>query len=132
MTITAEMRINTNNHPKIDEALQQAEGRARTRKMDATDIQGFIEEAEERLAQFLNKGDWNGVRIRVSVGFGGKVPSSYKGTPEATFAIIERGSTAWFMVDAGRERARGADLHVDFLNLNEKTEEILRNVSKSI
>jgi len=54
------------------------------------------------LVGLLSKAELRGARILFKVGFGGKRPSSYNGTPESTHVIFQHKGGAWKIVEARR------------------------------
>jgi len=100
------MKININDTKKTTAALDKAQHRCSPRLLEIGDVTGAAKVAEMRL-EALNVLLRNrpGCRLLLTHAFGGHVPGSYKGRPEATYVTMERGGKDWFAVDVGRTDA---------------------------
>jgi len=97
------MRINTNNTAAINTTLDAVQHRARARTIDAADLAEAIEEIETKLSQILHKKDWRGLNVWVDI-HAQSFPGSYRGIPESTKVVLQRGANDWFLIEATRGR----------------------------
>ncbi|MDH1557069.1 hypothetical protein N5E86_21700 [Stutzerimonas stutzeri] len=95
------MKIKVSNKEKLSSVIEQVEARARVRCISVEDIESAVKHIEKRLSAVLFKKDWVGLTFSVSPHCG-KVPNSYKGTPEATKFKLERLASGWVVVDVSR------------------------------
>jgi hypothetical protein len=99
------LKININNSEKISEALAKAQARATARTIDNDFVLRAVAQAEMRLRKILAKKDWQGLQLSVTCA-PGKMASSYRGIPMATYAVVQRGASGWFLVQVARAKAR--------------------------
>lgn len=102
------MKINVNNFKKIQEALDVANGKCRTRLVNRWNVESHVIMIEKSLTtKGIPKKDWKGLKFSVQPD-AEKLPNAYykKGIPTATQFILERGSNSWFMIDAKRTDMR--------------------------
>ena len=92
--------INDENRNKIQEAIDQAQEKAKVRLIDSDDVYAAIKAIEERLC-FIPKKYWAGVSAKVNV-HAQKFANSYNGIPEATLFEIEYKSGNWRLTDVYR------------------------------
>ena len=94
------MKINVNDIEKVKKAIDEREGKARSRTFDPQEIPKIIKEAEKKLVSLeIPKKYWKGCTIFCEPE---SVPNSYKYSAEGTFVNIVRYSTGWFVTGAGR------------------------------
>lgn len=126
------MKININNNEKITAAIKKAEGtRASVRLMKHSDITLSLPEIENRLFDLLgHKKKWIGARVTIQENFG-KKPGAYRGTIEATFAVIERYPSGWFMINCGRDACDTGGKGDWTIYLNDELLEIAANNLKN-
>lgn len=118
------MKVNTTNTEKVQAVLDEAQGRCRTRLVDAADVVAAVGEVEATLAP-LPIAERRGARFNMTDGTGrSSFASSYNGRPETTWVAIERGATAWFVVDAKRGDC-GRDGAVQHITLSTAQQETL-------
>ena len=95
------MRINVHDKEKIQSELNKVQKKAKARTLDADDVLGFSENCEKHLMKFSSRKSLKGSRAK----FREAVEcNSYKYRAEATYVILERGSSDWFMVECGRSQ----------------------------
>ncbi|HBO1051873.1 TPA: hypothetical protein ACKPYC_001450 [Pseudomonas aeruginosa] len=122
------MKIKVRNKEKLSSAIEQVEARARVRCISVKDVEDAVKHIEKKLSAVLFKKDWVGLSFSVSPHCG-QMPSSYKGTPEATKFKLERSASGWVVVDVSRGYMDGvyirtsgmktkADALVDFVCSN--------------
>lgn len=111
------MKINTNNREKIEKALEEVQKKAKVRTIDVADLINEIKKIEKRLHSLnIKMKDWKGVKFCCSPHMT-PFPGAYKGRPEGTEFIVERGSGAWFIVDISRAGVNGNEKYrIIFIN----------------
>lgn len=95
-------KINLTRLDKVQAALDDVEARCSVRTMDAEELVQMVDRFTKEFSCPTKA--MVGLEADVQVGFGGKVPSSYNGTPESTYVRIRRYPSGWFVVDVGRRR----------------------------
>lgn len=85
----------------VEAALDAGQKPARARTMNHADVTVAVAELERRLV-YLPKHERSGITVRISTGE--RVPNSYRGAAERTFATLAWGSKGWHVVGVGRER----------------------------
>jgi len=94
------IKITEENAAKIEDLCKAANGRARTRTKTADEIIGFADSLESHLESCgCAKAHRKGTRYQWWDGVG---CNSYDYRAESTAATIERGSSAWFLVEIER------------------------------
>lgn len=94
------MKINIKANPQqVQEALDAGQKRARTRILTLEDLDRGIEEVEARL-KYLPQKYRKGIRVQIQEHE--TFPSSYKGYPQGTYALIEWVSYGWALIDVKR------------------------------
>ena len=69
-----------------------------------------------------HENNWRGVKVTITSNFG-KKPASYNGIPDATFIVIERGPSCWFVTSCTRKMARctvGGHVGIEFTDANKR------------
>lgn len=95
------MKLTEKNLEKLQQLLDQAQGKATARTLDAHDLLDLADRAEARLAELgLCVADRKGARVAYHMGL--NLPNSYKFCPEYTTARIGRRATGWFLEYAKR------------------------------
>ena len=98
------IKITEKNFNKIEQALQEANGKATARLAHRQDVEAYVVIIEKALTEKgILKNLWKGLKFRVTPG-AEKLPNAYfkKGTPSATYFVLERRATGWFLIDAKR------------------------------
>jgi hypothetical protein len=95
------IKIDSKNTAALEAALENANGRSTAHTFKwAFEIIGLAQQAEAQLQSLgLAKGSRSGAIATANSG--GKVPNAYKYTRITTIAILQRGSSAWFLVEIG-------------------------------
>ncbi|MEI4264083.1 hypothetical protein [Roseovarius sp. D0-M9] len=98
------LKITSQNHPKIQAALDAVNGRATSFTIcNAHELDRYVARAEKQLARILPKGGWKGARVKCMPA--GPSAKSYKYGAKSTEVWIERGASAWFVVGISEGRA---------------------------
>ena len=94
------MKINIKANPQqVQEALDAGQKRARTRILALEDLERGIEEVEARL-KYLPDKYRKGIRVQIQEHE--NFPTSYKGYPQGTYALIEWVYYGWALIDVQR------------------------------
>ncbi|MHA7870562.1 MAG: hypothetical protein ACX93U_24100 [Salipiger thiooxidans] len=90
------MKINLKNDAKVEEQLKKVNGRAKQYTITtAEQVREIVKLADEKLAGVLPKSAWQGAEATCSA----SGPSnSYKYSAKSTRVVLQRGSSAWFVV----------------------------------
>lgn len=120
------MKINVNNIEKIEAEIKAAEKSCSSRKMDPEFIAEAIKRAEDRLSELLYKKDWKGVEVRIDAAGGQSFPSSYRGVPESTQAVVVFSGSGWFVTRI--DRSYVSSKSVEITGLEKKKDELIRFV----
>ena len=87
------------NEQAIEALLAETNGRSEAHAYTTyAEIDSLVSAAEKQLDRLLYKKDWKGSTWRETSG--GKVANSYRGARNGTHVVIERRSSAWYLVDA--------------------------------
>lgn len=97
------IRIVKSNVPKLVDALDDSQSRARVRTLDVSDLFDFVEEAEKSnpVLAILPKKSHTGVTLVACKG--DTFPGTYKGTPQTTWVVFKRRASGWFFERAYRD-----------------------------
>ena len=93
--------IKDSNKDRIEQAIKQAQVKARTRTITLNDVFFAVLDIEKKL-QDVPKVAWEGVRVVVDVHGGERYPSAYRGAPESTQFKITYTSGTWKLTDVYR------------------------------
>ena len=94
------IKIDSKNVDKITAALDAVQGKANARTLFAGSVSDLADLAERRLDRLdIPKKYREGAR---AVFFEADLPGAYKYKAETTRIIVERGKTAWYLVDVSR------------------------------
>jgi len=100
------------------------------RTVDYEDVQDAAKQAEKHLDRVaLPKTHRKGVVFQFTVGFGGRIPASYrsKGHPESSAFVITRGVDDWFLTKVSRLESPTKD-KLSFCNIRDYQEIIINNL----
>jgi hypothetical protein len=104
------MKINVNNEERVNDALESVN--QRVRNAYAYHVKNMVEQIErDLLAKKLSKKDWTWLRFSCNPN-AQTFPNAYKGTPEATYFVIERFQSGWFLVDVKRDVCKGTPIRM--------------------
>lgn len=92
---------------RLNALLTARQGRATTRTLTATEVQGYVKEAEVRLtAVGVAKGDFKDVKIVINpVANRQPTAGAYKYHADATEVVVEKNSVGWFVSSVARKGA---------------------------
>ena len=126
------MKINIAATDKLTAAIAAVEGpRVSARTIDAEDIQYAVSSTIEKLlAKLLSKKDWRGLKFAVDL-HAQIFPAAYRGSPESTQFIVERGANAWFVTSICRGSTNGPQGKIIPLNLSDKATELVAHAADS-
>lgn len=114
--------VKESNHEKIEKILNEAQGKARTRLVDYSDIERTIKRETNLLMNkyIVPKKALKGLRVRYMPD-ADSFPKAYKYTPEATYFIVEYGSNGKAaLVGCGRDSADRAKEYRKVISVPEK------------
>lgn len=98
------MKINTTNIEAIAYALNPIQAKSRVRTISHLDVANAVLRIEKFLANYnIPKKDWKGLVFNVDCN-AQSFPNAYKGIPESTQFVVERGSKDWFITSMSRAR----------------------------
>lgn len=101
------MKINVTNTDKLAAEIAIAEGaRVSARTITADDVSRAVAQIEKRLSAMMPKKAWRGAAFVVDVN-AQSFPGAYKGRPESTQFMIERGASGWFVTKIWRGYTNG-------------------------
>lgn len=123
------MKININDSEKLEKAIEEAEGRAKARLIDAYEIQRAADYIDHFLEDRLYKKDQKGIEFHVDI-HAQSFPSSYRGIPESTHFWLKKCSTGWFVTDIRRCNCLGPSAMYSWTNISsyqDKREQYLRD-----
>jgi hypothetical protein len=93
------IKIIPENAEAIEAALREVNGKAAAHAYTSyAELTDLVDRAQSILSTLLYKKDWQGARWTETSG--GKTANSYKYMRDATRVIIERRSSAWYMIEA--------------------------------
>ena len=93
------IKITEANETAIEAALSEANGRSEAHAYTTYgEIENLVSAAERALCSMLYKKDWQGAQWRETSG--AKVANAYKGIRNGTSVVIERRSSAWYLIAA--------------------------------
>ena len=94
-----DIKIIEANEQAIEALLKETNGRSWSHAYTTyAEIDSLVSAAEKQLDRLLYKKDWPGATWRETSG--GKVANSYRGNRNGTYVVIERRSSAWYLVSA--------------------------------
>ena len=111
--------VKTENAEKIQKAIDEAEGKARERKVTAKQLIACAEKLDKKLG--IAPAHLKGVTARVDIN-AQDFPNAYKYIPESTVATFEHTGRAWALIDVKRDRTDIASKAVR-LNLTDEARE---------
>lgn len=111
--------VKAENAEKIQKAINEAEGKARERKVTAKQLIACAEKLDKKLG--IAPAHLKGVTARVDIN-AQDFPNAYKYIPESTVATLEHTGRAWALIDVKRDRTDIASKAVRF-NLTEEARE---------
>lgn len=115
--------VKSENAEKIQKAINEAEGKARERKVTAKQLIACAEKLDKKLG--IAPAHLKGVTARVDIN-AQDFPNAYKYIPESTVAIFEHTGRAWALIDVKRDRTDIASKAVRFNLTDEAREWIVR------
>lgn len=115
--------VKTENVEKIQKAINEAEGKARERKVTAKQLIACAEKLDKKLG--IAPAHLKGVTARVDIN-AQDFPNAYKYTPESTVATLEHTGRAWALIDVKRDRTDIASKAVRFTLTEEAREWIVK------
>jgi len=98
------IKITEKNFNKIEQALQEANGKATARLAHRQDVEAYVVIIEKALTEKgIPKNLWKGLKFQIMPG-AEKLPNAYfkRGMPSATEFTLERGASGWFMTSCNR------------------------------
>ncbi|MFU3684655.1 hypothetical protein ACM7JK_07665 [Pseudomonas aeruginosa] len=116
-----DVKINASHTEKLSVIVGDVQARAKVRCIGVSEFDKAVKHIEKRLATVLLKKDWVGLSFSVSPHFG-KVPNSYKGTPETTKFTLLRAASGWFVTAI--ERGYMPSVYIESVGLQQKAAEI--------
>lgn len=111
--------VKAENAEKIQRAIDEAEGKARERKVTAKQLIACAEKMDKKLS--IAPAHLKGVTARVDIN-AQDFPNAYKYIPESTVATFEHTGRAWALIDVKRDRTDIASKAIRF-NLTEEARE---------
>ena len=94
------IKVDSKNVDKITAALDAAQGKANARTLFAGSVSVLADSAERRLDRLnIPKKYREGAK---AVFFEADLPSAYKYKADSTKIMVERGKSAWYLVDVSR------------------------------
>ena len=94
------MKINVTDKTKLQNAIDEAEGKANARTLSAGTVQGGAEKAEKRLDHLgIPKKHRTGCQVSFRPA---QVANSYRSIAYGTYATIQRFPSGWFLVNVNR------------------------------
>ena len=115
--------IKAENAEKIQKVIDEAEGKARERKVTAKQLIACAEKLDKKLG--IAAAHLKGVTARVDIN-AQDFPNAYKYIPESTVATFEHTGRAWALVDVKRDRTDIASKAVRFTLTDEAREWIVK------
>jgi hypothetical protein len=97
------IKINVKNQDKLSSLIESVEKKCSIRLISVEGIRYAVEDIEKRLENLLYKKDWKGLRFWCDNN-AQTFPMAYKGTPESTQFIVERGVKDWFVSQIQRSK----------------------------
>ena len=114
------MKINIQNKAAIEKALNDVQHRCTVELVSHSDLEYLAERAEKHFDGILNKKDQSGARVYERP----EGPANaYKYTAHYTKAVIQKGSTGWFLVHVSRDVLNNRCPEKVFLELTEKQQD---------
>ena len=95
------MKINITNKEKLNQAINEVQGKATARTIDADSVEYRVKQIEEKLSTVLHKKDWVGIKAQIDHN-GQDFPNAYKYTPNSTVVYLKRTGSGWFVTQIGR------------------------------
>ena len=95
------MKINVNDSEKINAELVKVQANARVRTISVTGIEFVCDLLEKRLGKLMPRKYFSGVRYYYDAA-DASYYRGYRGTPESTAVMLERGARNWFVVGIAR------------------------------
>lgn len=93
------IKITESNESAIEAALAEINGILKAHAYTTYgEVESIVSEAERNLEGLLYKKDWQGASWRETSG--AKVANAYRGNRNGTSVVIERRSSAWYLVSA--------------------------------
>lgn len=126
------MRINLKtNETKAAQAIDDGQKRASARLASLVDLAEAIKAAEGRLADLgIPKAMWKGAQARYAKC--NTFPGAYKGRPECTVLVAERGAIFWFLVSVKRGDANSSSVNRYTMRMTEEQHaEAVRRLSRT-
>ncbi len=111
--------VKAENAEKIQRAIDEAEGKARERKVTAEKLIACAEKMDKKLG--IAPAHLKGVTARVDIN-AQDFPNAYRYIPESTVATFEHTGRAWALIDVKRDRTDIASKAVR-LNLTDEARE---------
>ena len=111
--------VKAENAEKIQKAIDEAEGKARERKVTAKQLIACAEKMDKMLG--IAPAHLKGVTARVDIN-AKDFPNAYKYIPEGTVATFEHTGRSWALIDVKRDRTDIASKAVRF-NLTDEARE---------
>lgn len=129
--MTKRINITAENTDALEAALKAGQGRAQVNTFDAARLIRVAEYAEGQLADLLPKAERKGARfVRRDAG---PSANAYRNTQGATRVVIERGSSAWYLIDIERVQVYPRQSGVSELSLTrEQKAEAVRRFAETI
>lgn len=115
--------VKAENTEKIQRAIDEAEGKARERKVTAKQLIACAEKLDKKLG--IAPAHLKGVTARVDIN-AQDFPNAYKYIPESTVATFEHTGRAWALIDVKRDRTDIASKAVRFTLTDEAREWIVK------
>lgn len=125
------MKINFKSREKVISALVVGQKKYSARTLDADVLYEAVRQSEARLSGVLPKNCWKGLSLSITAS-PQKIPASYNGIPMATYAVVTRYPSGWFLTKLSRERAREGGRDVVILGLEERSHEMAMFLSRTI
>lgn len=111
--------VKSENAAKIQKAIDEAEGKARERKVTAKQLIACAEKLDRKLG--IAPAHLKGVTAKVDIN-AKDFPNAYKYIPESTVATFEHTGRAWALIDVKRDRTDISSKAVRF-NLTDEARE---------
>ncbi len=113
------MKINVNDREKLQKALDEVQGKAKTRTLDYENIIDAVERFEMQLEKLLPKKYWQGIGC-IHDRHAQNFPNAYKGEPLSTKVWFVRGASGWFVTAITRTRTSSAGHQYTMLRLSDE------------
>ncbi|KKM82207.1 hypothetical protein LCGC14_1321920 [marine sediment metagenome] len=132
------MKINTSDIEKINKELKKAQKRASARTCSKNTVYLMVTEIEQHLTDHdIPKRLWAGIQVEYAEHVNCNAYNKISYSAQSTRLIIERFSSSWFLIEAGRvtlttrnNAGRDTSITIPEHNQNEIKESMFRNLLK--